>query len=1171
MHPQGSSPSAAASRFRVVAAIPARYGSTRLPAKALLPLAGKPMVEHVWRRTPRAARGLDRVVVLTDDERIASVVARLRRRGRADPRGAAPAAPTASPGRRAAGTATGVVNVQGDEPLIDPEGISRVAEHLAAHPEDPIVTLATDAEPADAATPSAVKVVLDRAGYALYFSRAAIPYPAPGGRRLAAAPPRHLRLPPRRAARARRARADAARAQRVARAAARARERHPHPRARPARGRRGASTPPTTPPRSRRGCAAGAGHELRRSSMTTKYIFVTGGVVSSLGKGVAAASIGALLEARGFTVTLMKFDPYVNVDPGTMSPYQHGEVFVTDDGAETDLDLGHYERFTHANTSQLHNYTTGRIYESVITKERRGDYLGKTVQVIPHITDEIKAAMRRVADGARRGDRRDRRHGRRHRVAALPRGDPPVPARDRPQQRGLVHLTLVPYIAAAEELKTKPTQHSVRELRAIGIQADILLCRVDRPLPEDLRRKIALFCNVAPEQVIARDDVADDLRGAAALRARGARRASCSTCSACPHYERDLGALGDAGLEGQEPASTTCASASSASTSSCPTPTRASTRRCSTAASPTTPGRAGLRRGRGDRVGQLAARGLRGRRPAGADRLRRARHRGQDPRHPLRARAQGALLRHLPRHAVHDHRVRAQRLRRRGRDLDRVRRRHRAAGHLQAARPARRRGDGRHHAARRLPLPAARGHARARASTASRRSPSATATATRSTSATARRSGSTGWSSPACRPTASSSRWSSCPATPGSSAASSTPSSSRSRPSRTRCSSPTSAPRSPRSSAASGAARPVAAVAEGDAGLTSTRVELAPGVAVGGGAPLRGDRRPVRHRERGGHARGGARGGGDPRPPRLPTVFKASFDKANRSSIATFRGPGLAEGLRVLALVRQRDRPAAAHRRPRARRSARRRRRSATCCRSPPSSAARPTWWSPRRRPGRAVNIKKGQFMAPDDMLRIVDKARSTGNDARHGHRARRLLRLPQPGRRHARLRLDAARRHPGDLRRHPLAAAARAPPPTAAAASASSPSRSPAPRSRPAPTASSSRSTPTPTRRSPTAKPSSPPTAPSACSPPCSRSAPRSARLRRPDPAGERARRRAVYSRAHAENPTRRRPPGAGDRGRRGRRRGGAARRRLRPRRRARSAPRRAGSSAPAWARAGW
>src|SRR5436190_4436175 len=240
-----------------------------------------------------------------------------------------------------------------------------------------------------------------------------------------------------------------------------------------------------------------------------KYIFVTGGVVSSLGKGLAASSIGALLEARGLHVTLIKLDPYLNVDPGTMSPFQHGEVFVTDDGAETDLDLGHYERFTHAHLSQLNNWTSGRIYLSVIEKERRGDYLGKTIQVIPHVTNEIKDAVRKVtADGdldvviveigGTVGD-----------IESLPFLEA---IRQMGNEEGrenvlFIHVTLVPYIAASGDLKTKPTQHSVRELRAIGIQPDILLCRSDRSLSHDLRSKIALFCNVQERDVITALDV----------------------------------------------------------------------------------------------------------------------------------------------------------------------------------------------------------------------------------------------------------------------------------------------------------------------------------------------------------------------------------------------------------------------------------------------------------------------------------------------------------------------------------------------------------------------------------------------------------------------------------------------------------------------------------------
>lgn len=241
----------------------------------------------------------------------------------------------------------------------------------------------------------------------------------------------------------------------------------------------------------------------------TKYIFVTGGVVSSLGKGLAASSLGCLLEARGMKVQMMKLDPYINVDPGTMSPFQHGEVFVTDDGAETDLDLGHYERFTNAKLTKANNWTSGRIYLSVIEKERRGDYLGKTIQVIPHITDEIKMAVRTVAEsekpdvliveiGGTVGD-----------IESLPflEAIRQIGNEEGRNNAIFVHVTLVPFIAAAGELKTKPTQHSVKELREIGIAPDVLLCRSDRPLSLDLRRKIALFCNVQENAVISALDV----------------------------------------------------------------------------------------------------------------------------------------------------------------------------------------------------------------------------------------------------------------------------------------------------------------------------------------------------------------------------------------------------------------------------------------------------------------------------------------------------------------------------------------------------------------------------------------------------------------------------------------------------------------------------------------
>jgi CTP synthase len=242
----------------------------------------------------------------------------------------------------------------------------------------------------------------------------------------------------------------------------------------------------------------------------TRYVFVTGGVVSSLGKGIAAASLGAILEARGLKVSMIKLDPYINVDPGTMSPFQHGEVFVTQDGTETDLDLGHYERFVRTTTSRHSNYTTGRIYQNVIAKERRGEYLGATVQVIPHITDEIKRSVRAGAGdadvcmveiGGTVGD-----------IESLPFLEA---IRQLGSELGrdhvaYMHLTLVPYIAASGETKTKPTQHSVKELRSIGIQPDVLLCRADRPLPDDQRRKIALFTNVDERAVIAAVD-ADDI------------------------------------------------------------------------------------------------------------------------------------------------------------------------------------------------------------------------------------------------------------------------------------------------------------------------------------------------------------------------------------------------------------------------------------------------------------------------------------------------------------------------------------------------------------------------------------------------------------------------------------------------------------------------------------
>jgi len=274
--------------------------------------------------------------------------------------------------------------------------------------------------------------------------------------------------------------------------------------------------------------------------LETKYIFVTGGVVSSLGKGLASASIGCLLEGHGFKVAMMKCDPYINVDPGTMSPYQHGEVYVTEDGAETDLDLGHYERFTHYTTSRESNITTGKIYGSVIAKERRGDYLGRTVQVIPHITDEIKSSIRAVSKdadvviveiGGTVGD-----------IEGLPFLEA---VRQFRQDVGrsnsiFVHLALVPYIAAAHELKTKPMQHSVRELRAIGIQPDVLLCRTDRFLSPDIKSKLALYCDVPEEAVITAKDV-DSIYEVPLVLSREGLDAIVLKALGLPSSSRDMG------------------------------------------------------------------------------------------------------------------------------------------------------------------------------------------------------------------------------------------------------------------------------------------------------------------------------------------------------------------------------------------------------------------------------------------------------------------------------------------------------------------------------------------------------------------------------------------------------------------------------------------------------
>ena len=440
----------------------------------------------------------------------------------------------------------------------------------------------------------------------------------------------------------------------------------------------------------------------------TKYIFVTGGVVSSLGKGLAAASIGALLEGHGYKVTLQKFDPYINVDPGTMSPYQHGEVYVTDDGGETDLDLGHYERFTNTFTTRNSNWTTGKIYQSVIQKERRGDYLGRTVQVIPHITNEIKDAIRAAAKdvdivlveiGGTVGD-----------IESLPFLEA---IRQFRQDVGrdntlYIHLTLVPFIGTAGELKTKPTQHSVRDLRSIGIQPDILLCRTDRFLDSDLEAQDRALLRRRRRSRHHREGRLDDLRSAARPRRRGARphRAQVSAPAAdrAPHA-----GLGGSRRPHQEPARRDHH------------PRRRQIRRLRGflqepergAVSRRVPapaeGEHQVDRGRGARgAGRRAAARRRGRHPR-ARRLRRSRHARHDEGGPDRARARHPLLRHLLRLPVGHRRVRAQRRRPARRRFDRVRARHADQADLQAARSARRGRPRRHDAARHLRL---RAHAR---------------------------------------------------------------------------------------------------------------------------------------------------------------------------------------------------------------------------------------------------------------------------------------------------------------------------------------------------------------------------------------------------------------------------------------------------------------------------
>ena len=443
-----------------------------------------------------------------------------------------------------------------------------------------------------------------------------------------------------------------------------------------------------------------------------KYVFVTGGVVSGLGKGISAASLGTLLKARGLAVSLQKCDPYLNVDPGTMSPFQHGEVYVTEDGAETDLDLGHYERFTDENLSRISNVTTGAVYDAVIKKERRGDFLGATVQVIPHVTDEIKGRIRQAAGsssaevvvveiGRTVGD-----------IESLPFLEAIRQLRNDVGRQHVcfVHVTLVPYLDSVGELKTKTTQHSVNELRRIGIEPDVLVLRSNRPLTDDIRQKIALYGGIPAEAVISAVDAGEIYEVPLNLEAEGFARVVCDRLGLrTPSPDlTDLAPSGgaDRGLRGRgahRPGRQVRAA-----------PRRVPVRGRGAQARRHPPrGRAADRLGRrrGPRPGRRAR--SRRRRPR-AGRLRRARHRGKDRGRPPRPRARDPLPRDLPGHADRGGRVRAPRLRNGRGQLERVRPRDALPGHRPAARAARHRGARRDDAAGRRPGPPGRGHAHAR-------------------------------------------------------------------------------------------------------------------------------------------------------------------------------------------------------------------------------------------------------------------------------------------------------------------------------------------------------------------------------------------------------------------------------------------------------------------------
>ena len=464
----------------------------------------------------------------------------------------------------------------------------------------------------------------------------------------------------------------------------------------------------------------------------TKYVFVTGGVVSSLGKGITAASLGRLLKARGLRVQVQKFDPYINVDPGTMSPFQHGEVFVTEDGAETDLDIGHYERFIDENLSRNANHTSGSIWNSVIRRERKGEYLGSTVQVIPHITNEIKDRVRRVAAASDTDVVISEIGGTVGDIESLPFLEAIRQFRREvgPENVLYLHVTFVPFIETAGELKTKPTQHSVNELRRIGIHPDIVVCRSHEPLSRDIRDKIALFADVDPEAVIANEDVSDVYLVPQALRDEGLDTLACAKLG-LPDEPVDLGEWGDlAGRIAERDGDVEIALVGKyVKLQDAYLSVHEALKHAGIYHGTNVNVQVGGRRGHERRGGSAGARARR-RRPR-AGRIRLARVGGEDHRLPHRARARHSVSRHLSRHARRHLRVRPERRRARRRQLDRDGPGDALPGHRPPARAEGDRRSRRHDAPRRRRRRRGGGDARPRGLRREPSSTSAIATATR--------------------------------------------------------------------------------------------------------------------------------------------------------------------------------------------------------------------------------------------------------------------------------------------------------------------------------------------------------------------------------------------------------------------------------------------------------